>query len=148
MRCAIGSDDVGPLTDAILTDLAGRGIAVQRFGVLREGKRPAEDPSDGWASVGRAVGEAVAHGEADLGIVCCWTGTGISIAANKIRGVRAALCADAVTAQGARRGNDANVLSLSLRATSPAVGREILDAFLTAAASEDPADRLSIEAVE
>ena len=140
MRCAIGSDDVGPLTDALLTELDRRGIAVERFGALADGGE--------WASVGRAVGDAVASGRADVGVVCCWTGTGISMAANKIRGARAALCGDAVTAQGARRWNDANVLALSLRATSPAVGIEILASFLETPASDEPDDRRSIEAVE
>jgi len=142
MRCAIGSDDTGPLTEALLAELARRGIAAEPFGALRT---PAEGA---WASIGRAVGERVAASGADLGIVCCWTGTGISIAANKVRGVRAALCADAETAAGARRWNDANVLALSLRATSPAVGLEILAAFLATQASTDSADRRSIEAVE
>jgi ribose 5-phosphate isomerase B len=147
VRCAIGSDDVGPLTDAVLADLERRGIAVERFGALRPG-RVANDPADGWASVGRAVGESVARGAADIGIVCCWTGTGISIAANKVRGVRAALCADAVTAAGARRWNDANVLALSLRATAPAVAAEIVSAFLETPASADPLDRREIDAAE
>ena len=142
VRCAVGSDDVGPLTEALLADLDRRGIAVERFGALRE---PA---STEWASIGRAVGEAVAAGRADAGIVCCWTGTGISIAANKVRGARAALCGDAVTAEGARRWNDANVLALSLRATSPAVGAEILTAFLETPPSAEPDDRRSIAAVE
>jgi ribose 5-phosphate isomerase B len=142
MRCAIGSDDVGPLTDALLAELDRRGIAVERFGALRS-------PDDKeWASIGRAVGEAVAAGRADAGIVCCWTGTGISIAANKVRGVRAALCGDAGTAEGARRWNDANVLALSLRATSPAVGLEIVDAFFATPASEEEGDRRSVAAVE
>jgi len=141
MRCAIGSDDVGPLTDALLEELERRGAAVERFGALRDG-------GSEWASIGRAVGDEVAAGRADVGIVCCWTGTGISIAANKVRGVRAALCGDAATAEGARRWNDANVLALSLRATSPAVGLEILTSFLGTATSGDPADRRSIEAVE
>jgi ribose 5-phosphate isomerase B len=142
MRCAIGSDDVGPLTEALLAELDRRGIAAERFGALGT-------PAGGeWASIGRAVGDAVAAGRADVGIVCCWTGTGISIAANKVRGVRAALCGDAETAAGARRWNDANVLALSLRATSPAVGLEILGAFLSAQASTDSADRRSIAAVE
>ncbi|MDP9105884.1 MAG: RpiB/LacA/LacB family sugar-phosphate isomerase [Candidatus Eremiobacteraeota bacterium] len=142
MRCAIGADDTGPLTEALLADLERRGIAAERFGALRT-------PDDTeWASIGRAVGQAVAAGHADVGIVCCWTGTGISIAANKVRGVRAALCADATTAEGARRWNDANVLALSLRATSPSVGLEILAAFLSSEASADSADRRSIEAVE
>jgi ribose 5-phosphate isomerase B len=142
VRCAIGADDTGPLTEALLADLERRGIAAERFGALRT----ADDTE--WASIGRAVGEAVAAGRADVGIVCCWTGTGISIAANKVRGVRAALCGDATTAVGARRWNDANVLALSLRATSPAVGLEILAAFLGSEASADSADRRSVEAIE
>ncbi|HTJ25029.1 MAG TPA: RpiB/LacA/LacB family sugar-phosphate isomerase [Candidatus Limnocylindria bacterium] len=141
MRCAIGSDDTGPLTDALLAELERRGIAVERYGALRDG-------SHAWASIGRAVGEAVAAGQAELGIVCCWTGTGISIAANKVPGVRAALCGDAATAEGARRWNDANVLALSMRATTPAVGGEILAAFLATTPSDDPADRREIAAVE
>jgi ribose 5-phosphate isomerase B len=142
VRCAIGADDTGPLTEALLADLERRDIAAERFGALR-----AADDTE-WASIGRAVGEAVAAGRADVGIVCCWTGTGISIAANKVRGVRAALCGDAATAAGARRWNDANVLALSLRATSPAVGLEILAAFLSSEASADSADRRSVEAIE
>ena len=141
MRCAIGSDDVGPLTDAVLEELGRRGAAVQRFGAL-------DDGSSEWASIGRAVGAEVAEGRADIGIVCCWTGTGISIAANKVRGVRAALCGDAATAEGARRWNDANVLALSLRATSPALGIEIVRAFVDTPASEEETDRRSIAALE
>ena len=83
-----------------------------------------------WPDVAHRVGEAVNGGEADRGVVCCWTGTGVSIAANKVDGVRAALCTDAETARGARRWNDANVLALSLRLTSPVVAREMLEAFL------------------
>jgi len=141
LRCAFGSDEAGPLTDALLGELERRGIAVERFGAVRDG-------SAEWASIGRAVGETVASGRADVGIACCWTGTGISIAANKVRGVRAALCGDVATAQGARRWNDANVLALSLRATTPAVGVEILDAFLAAHPSEDALDRAQIAALE
>ena len=88
---------------------------------------------DPWPDVGRRVGEMVVAGEADVGIVCCWTGTGVSIAANKVAGVRAALCADAPTADGARRWNDANVLALSLRLTSIPVAEEIVGAFLAGA---------------
>ena len=84
-----------------------------------------------WTEVGRLVGEAVAGGQADRGVVCCWTGTGVSIAANKVVGVRAALCTDAGTAAGARRWNDANVLAIGLRLTSEESARETLDAFLT-----------------
>ena len=142
MRCAIGADDVGPLTDALLAELEKRGVDVVRFGAVHD---PAQKE---WASIGRAVGNEVAAGRADVGIVCCWTGTGISIAANKVHGVRAALCADAITAEGARKWNDANVLALSLRATSPALGIEILDAFLSTAASDDASDRRSVDAIE
>lgn len=141
MRCAIGADDTGPLTDALVADLERRGLAVAPYGALRDG-------SIRWASIGRAVGTAVAAGEAEVGIVCCWTGTGIAMAANKVAGVRAALCADAPTAEGARRWNDANVLALSLRATSPAVGLEILDAFLRTNASQEADDRREIAALE
>lgn len=141
MRIAIGSDDIGPLTDALIAELGRRNIEVERFGAVRDGSKE-------WVSAGHEVGKAVASGKADLGVVCCWTGTGISIAANKVRGVRAALCGDAQTAEGARRWNDANVLALSLRATSPAVGCEILSAFLETAASEVESDRAAIASLE
>jgi ribose 5-phosphate isomerase B len=85
------------------------------------------------------VGETVASGRADLGVTCCWTGTGVSIAANKVAGVRAALCTDAETAKGARRWNDANVLALGLRLTSEALAREIVDAFLDTPTDPDEA---------
>lgn len=129
------------MLDALVDELARRGVEIERFGAIADG-------STAWAEIGRAVGEAVAAGHADVGIVCCWTGTGISIAANKVAGVRAALCADATTAAGARRWNDANVLALSLRATAPAVGVEILDAFLSTPASDERADRAEISKIE
>jgi ribose 5-phosphate isomerase B len=99
-----------------------------------------------WPEVGVRVGAAVRDGQADLGVVCCWTGTGVSIAANKVGGIRAALCTDAETARGARRWNDANVLALSLRLTSDEVGREIVDAFLNTDA--DPEERTTIGKIE
>jgi ribose 5-phosphate isomerase B len=137
-RVAIGADDRGPLLDALIGELERRGARIERFGAIADG-------STAWADIARAVGEAVAAGRADVGIVCCWTGTGVSIAANKVPGVRAALCGDAETAAGARRWNDANVLALSLRATAPAVGLEILAAFLATEASADAADRAEID---
>src|SRR5690348_5975005 len=106
-----------------------RGVEVELVGP------PAGDPLE-WAAVGRRVGEQVAAGAADAGVLFCWTGTGASIAANKVAGVRAALCADAVTAAGARRWNDANVLVMSLRLTSPQVAHEMLDAWF--ATEPDP----------
>ncbi len=85
----------------------------------------------------------MAGGQADRGVVCCWTGTGVSIAANKVPGVRAALCVDAETARGARRWNDANVLALSLRLTSEQVATEILDAFLSTDPDPGEADAIA-----
>jgi RpiB/LacA/LacB family sugar-phosphate isomerase len=90
----------------------------------------------------------VAEGRADQAVVCCWTGTGASIAANKVPGARAARCADAETARGARRWNDANVLALSLRSTSPALLQEILDGWFEAGPSEDEEDRANIRHVD
>ena len=119
MRVAFGTDERTPVSDEVAAALAEAGHEV----VLRLEDEP-------WPDVGRRVGEAVAAGRADRGVVCCWTGTGVSIAANKVPGVRAALCTDAETAKGARRWNDANVLALGLRLTSPPVAREMLDAFL------------------
>ncbi len=99
-----------------------------------------------WPEVGRAVGEAVASGSADRGVVCCWTGTGVTIAANKVAGVRAALCTDSTTAEGARRWNDANVLAFGLRLTSEEVAREMLDAFLST--DPDESEREAISRIE
>ena len=127
MRVAFGTDERTPVSDDIAAALAAAGHEV----VLRLEDEP-------WPDVGRRVGEAVAAGEADRGVVCCWTGTGVSIAANKVPGVRAALCTDADTARGARRWNDANVLAMGLRLTSPTVGREMRAAFLAADAEADP----------
>ncbi|HEX2849728.1 MAG TPA: RpiB/LacA/LacB family sugar-phosphate isomerase [Acidimicrobiales bacterium] len=126
MRIAFGTDEHTPLTEAIVRILGEQGHQVD---VVADG--------DLWPDAGRRVGEAIAGGRADRGVVCCWTGTGVSIAANKVAGVRAALCTDAETARGARRWNDANVLALSLRLTSPAVAEELLDAFLSTVADED-----------
>src|SRR5918992_3501142 len=118
MRIAVGTDERTEVVDAVERHLAESGHEVQ---VVADG--------DAWPDVGRVVGEAVASGRADRGVVCCWTGTGVSIAANKVPGVRAALCTDAETARGARRWNDANVLAIGLRLTSPVVGGELVGAF-------------------
>lgn len=85
---------------------------------------------EAWPEVGRTVGEAVADGSSELGVVCCYTGTGVAMAANKVKGIRAALCTDAATAEGSRRWNDSNVLAVGLRLTSATVATEMLDAFL------------------
>jgi ribose 5-phosphate isomerase B len=132
MRIAFGTDERTGLTDHIKAALAERGHEVVVVG---------EDVP--WPEVGRGVGEAVVGGQADRGVVCCWTGTGVSMAANKIAGVRAALCTDRATAEGARRWNDANVLALGLRLTSATVADEMLDAFLTTDPDESEAENIS-----
>jgi len=129
---AFGSDGGTPLSDDVAAAVAAAGHDL----VLRI-------ENDPWPDVGRRVGEAVASGRADRGVVCCWTGTGVSIAANKVPGVRAALCADAETARGARRWNDANVLALSLRLTTPAVAGEVLEAFLATDPDADEAGNIA-----
>lgn len=126
VRIAFGTDERTPLTDGMVARLREDGHRVEEVAGGRE-----------WPEVGRAVGEAVAAGRADRGVVCCTTGTGVSIAANKVPGVRAALCTDAATAAGARRWNDANVLAFGLRLTSATVAAEMLEAFLHAEADPD-----------
>jgi ribose 5-phosphate isomerase B len=132
LRIAFGTDEKTSLTEFVKQRLVEQGHEVVVVG---------EDEL--WTDVGRAVGEAVASERADLGVVCCWTGTGVSMAANKVDGVRAALCTDAETARGARRWNDANVLALSLRLVAPEVAGEMLDAFLTTPPDPDEADTIS-----
>jgi len=138
MRIAVSSDERTGVADALLAQLRARGHAAVGHGALSEAER------DDWAWASEAAARDVADGRAEQGIVCCWTGTGASIAANKVRGVRAALCADAATAEGARRWNDANVLALSLRTTSEALLTEILDAWFAAEPSPDADDRANV----
>jgi ribose 5-phosphate isomerase B len=125
MKFAVGSDERTHVTDAVVDHLRKIGVDVELHG-------PLADKALDWVDVGHEVGERVASGAVDQGVLFCWTGTGVSMAANKVPGVRAALCADAQTAMGARRWNDANVLAISLRATPEAVAREIVDAWLEA----------------
>ncbi len=124
MKLAIGADERTQVTDMVVEELRRRGHALALFGPLAGG-------GEAWPAVARGVAEAVAGGAADEGILFCWTGTGVSIAANKVPGIRAALCDDAETARGARLWNDANVLCLSLRRTSAALAIEILDAWFS-----------------
>jgi ribose 5-phosphate isomerase B len=138
VRIAVSADELTGVAAALTGELVVRGHEAIAHGALAEGER--ED----WAWASEAVARDVADGRAEQGIVCCWTGTGASIAANKVPGVRAALCLDAATAAGARRWNDANVLALSLRATSAAELGEILDAWLSAAPSSDTEDQANI----
>ncbi|MFD7699705.1 RpiB/LacA/LacB family sugar-phosphate isomerase [Streptomyces caelestis] len=139
MRISVSSDMDEPVARALLAELRERGHEVRAHGALN----PGDDTQ--WAVCSAAAAREVAVGTADQAVVCCWTGTGASIAANKVPGVRAALCTDAVTADGARRWNDANVLALSLRLTSAPLLTEILDAWFAGAPSDDPEDRRNVE---
>jgi ribose 5-phosphate isomerase B len=138
VRIAVAADERVGIADALVDSLRERGHEPLLHGAL------AEDERDDWAWASEAAARDVAAGRAEQAVVCCWTGTGASIAANKVPGIRAALCADAATAAGARRWNDANVLALSLRATSVAELEEILDAWFEAAPSPDPDDAANV----
>src|ERR671921_862939 len=123
MRIAVACDERTGVADAVVEELRRRGHEPILHGALTAAERCV------WPGAGGAPPRDVAERRADQAIVCCWTGTGAAIAANKVAGVRAALCADAETARGARRWNDANVLAISLRATSDALLGEILDGW-------------------
>jgi ribose 5-phosphate isomerase B len=138
MRIAVAADERVGIAEALAAELHRRGHEPLLHGALSDAER------DDWAWASEAAARDVAEGRAEQAVVCCWTGTGASIAANKVPGVRAALCADAATAAGARRWNDANVLALSLRLTSAAQLEEILDAWFGAAPSEDAGDRANV----
>lgn len=131
MTIAVSADEHMPLIDVLLAELDDRGYHSIYFGPKRD------ETAQDWPEVTLAAATAVVNGRADEGIVLCWTGTGASIAANKVKGIRAALCEDAVTAKGARSWNHANVLALSLRKTSEALLKEILDSWFGTPFSED-----------
>jgi ribose 5-phosphate isomerase B len=139
MLISVAADELTGVAGALLAELRRRGHETLAHGVLAEGER--ED----WAWASEAAARDVAEGRAQQAIVCCWTGTGASIAANKVEGVRAALCLDAATASGARRWNDANALALSLRATSEAELVEILDGWFAGEPSVEDGDRANVE---
>ena len=138
MLIAIAADELTGVAADVAPELQRRGHEVVLHGALAPGERA------DWAWASEAAARDVVAGRAEQAVVCCWTGTGASIAANKVPGVRAALCLDAASAAGARRWNDANVLALSLRATSQAELAEILDAWLATPASDEHDDRANI----
>lgn len=114
----MGADDEGRVVETVVEELRSRGHDVTVF------------EREQWPDVARRVGETVASGAADQGMLFCWTGTGTSMAANKVPGVRAALAWDPWIAEGARRWNDANVLVMSLKRTEPETAKQILEAWL------------------
>lgn len=138
-RIAVGSDMPHETASAVADHLEASGFEVMRCGAV-------DGPDTPWPDVAEAVARLVAQGAVASGVLCCWTGTGVSIAANKVPGVRAALCTDAETARGARRWNDANVLALGLSVTSPGEATGIVDAWLEAG-EVDPAEARNIERV-
>lgn len=144
MKVAVSSDEHSPLVDAVLEAIEQRGHQVEYFGP-RAGES-ASEASD-WPLVTVEAAGRVADGRADEAVVMCWTGTGASLAANKLAGVRAALCHDAETARGARIWNHANVLALSLRATPIPIVREILEAWFSTPYSDDAWNLLQIERI-
>jgi ribose 5-phosphate isomerase B len=139
VRIALGSDEQTSLTDEVVADLRDRGHELVLVG-------PPGGDDRQWAEVGREVGRLIADGACDTAVLFCWTGTGASIAANKVPGVRAALCTDAETASGARMWNDANVLVMGLRLTSPEVAREMIDVWFTT--EPDPGEAENIASLE
>jgi ribose 5-phosphate isomerase B len=139
MRIAVAADERVGVAEAVISELRKRGHDVVAHGALTDAER------DDWAWASEAAARDVADGRAEQAVVCCWTGTGASIAANKVEGIRAALCVDAPTAAGARKWNDANVLALSLRTTSEAELGEILDAWFASGPSGEPDDVANVE---
>lgn len=138
MKIAVGSDEKNHLTDFVVDELKKKNIELELFG-------PLADDNIQWTDVAERVANKVANNECDQGILFCWTGTGVSIAANKVPGIRAALCTDAETASGARKWNDANILAMSLRLTTPTVAQEILNAWLNSSPEEE--EKLNIAKV-
>ena len=138
MKIAVAADELTGVADELVEQLRRRGHEPVLHGAYAQNER-----SD-WAWASEAAARDVAEGRAEQAVVACWTGTGASIAANKVPGIRAALCGDAQTAEGARRWNDANVLALSLRLTSEAGLTEILDAWFAAAPSPDAEDAANV----
>jgi RpiB/LacA/LacB family sugar-phosphate isomerase len=137
VRISVGADDRGPLPDFIVEKLSQMGHDILLHG----------DPTgthEEYVDVAEQVARDVAEGRVDQGIVMCWTGTGVSMAANKVPGVRAALCHDAETARGARRWNHANVLALSMRATTGPLAQEILEAWFSEPFGTDPIDHENV----
>lgn len=136
VRIVVASDEKTPLTDFVVEELKRRGHEVEAIG-------PPGGEDLRWADAGLEMGRAIAEGRAEAGVGFCWTGTGMSIAANKVPGIRAALCFDRETAEGSRRWNDANVLVMSLRATSVEIAREMLDAFFSTVPDSSEADQIA-----
>lgn len=141
MKLSVGADERLHVVDIVLNTLEEQGHEVTWHGPSEKGTVP-------WPQVACQVAEDVSSGRADQGILFCWTGTGVSMAANKVSGARAALCEDAETARGARLWNNANILCMSLRRTSEVIAREILDAWFKTEYQPNPIDDECLAMVE
>jgi ribose 5-phosphate isomerase B len=137
MRIAICSDEPYPVHDLVRKLIEARGHSVVAFGSIATGNEAA------WANVAEQAAASVAAGECDEGVFFCWSGTGISMAANKVAGIRAALCADPGAARAARIWNHANVICLSNRTLSTDMAKEILEAWFETEAGTAGADGVS-----
>ncbi len=140
-KVVVGSDDLYPAAKKIYEYLKEKGYEVIPLGSLKTNK------PEPWPFVGYEVARMVSTGKADWGVVVCYTGTGVSIAANKVKGIRAALCNDAQTAKGARLWNDANVLAVSGRLVSEEVAKEIIDAWVSVK-EPDPSEIKNIKSIK
>lgn len=139
MNIALGSDMQAEVVEAVATWLQRQGHKVVPFGAVGGGGPVS------WSVVAVQAASAVAVGQCDQAVLFCWTGTGVSLAANKVRGIRAALCGDAATAAGAREWNDANVLAMSIRTTTPALAEEMMEAWFRQAPSEASSDVAALD---
>jgi ribose 5-phosphate isomerase B len=133
MKLSIGADERLHIVETALQYLHEKGHEIIWYG-------PEPGQTQPWPEVAHCVADDVVGGRADEGILFCWTGTGVSMAANKVPGIRAALCADAETARGARLWNNANILCLSMRRTSDVIAKEILDAWFAHNYQPNPID--------
>ena len=132
MKLVVASDEKALLTDSVVSYLKEKGHELILLGHLEN-----EEKKWRWADIGREAALKVASGEAEQGILFCWSGTGVAIAANRIKGARAALCWDAETARLARKWDNANILCMSLRFTSETVAKDILDEWFATKFDEE-----------
>ncbi|MGI9534183.1 MAG: RpiB/LacA/LacB family sugar-phosphate isomerase [Thermodesulfobacteriota bacterium] len=138
MKIAVGSDEKNHLTDFVIDELKKMNFDLVLYG-------PLEEDDIQWTDVAEKVATKVASGQCDQGILFCWTGTGCSIAANKVPGIRAALCKDAEIAVGARKWNDANILTMSLTSTSTEEAKKILEVWFTTSPEDE--EKVNIEKI-
>lgn len=141
MKISIGADERLHVVEVVLDYLKEKGHQVTWYG-------PEEGQTQPWPDVAKSVALDVQSGTAFEGILFCWTGTGVSMAANKVKGIRAALCDDAETARGARLWNNANILCMSMRRVSEVVAKEILDTWFSTSYEPNETDNASLRLLD